>query len=105
MSDAIEQTQDNTLRDEVLKEYYSLQDRITNYDNQAIRIKSWSVTVSALAIGVGFKEQSTAFFLLAAGSSLIFWHIEALWKYYQSVLIYRANELEDLLNDDVVIYR
>lgn len=95
----------NGCREEVLREYYSMQHTIDGYNEQTLKIKSWSVTLSALAIGLGIKEGLPALFILASASSLIFWIVETLWKYPQHIAIQHQRDLERLLNGDLSLYR
>jgi hypothetical protein len=84
-------------REEALREYYFLEDLIDRYDERSLKIKSWSITASGVALGFGLMENRPGLFLLAALGSLVFWYLEALWKVSQSVCILRAAELEKSL--------
>jgi hypothetical protein len=91
-------------REEALREYYFAQQMIDGFNDHALKIKSWSVTISALAIGLAVREGISALFILASASSLIFWMTESLWKFYQYIAIERSKELEHLLNNDLCTY-
>jgi hypothetical protein len=84
-------------REEMLREYYCVQDFIDRYGERRLTVKSWSVTSCGVALGFGLMERSPVLFCLAAFGSLVFWYLEALWRTRQSVLIQRAFELEHLL--------
>ena len=75
-------------------EYLLLQNFYENFDQRLLTIKGWSATVGIAAIGVGFY-QSHYLWLFAAGASLAFWILEAIWKSFQSMHAYRISELEE----------
>lgn len=87
-------------REEMLREYYWTQELIDRYGERRLKVKSWSVTSCGVALGFGLVENSSVLFCLAAFGSLVFWYLEGLWRTRQSVLIYRAAELEGLLAND-----
>lgn len=82
-----------------LEEFKIVQKRIEHFDQLALTIKSWSITLSAVAIGFGFVENQTILFLLASLSALIFWYLEASFKVYQTALLNRTKELEPKILD------
>ena len=91
-------------REEALQEYYFVEQMIDNFDARALQIKSWSVTTSGVALGVGFLESQPTIFLLAAASSLAFWYTEATWKSFQHIFADRASQLEEILSKETVDY-
>jgi len=95
---------DQHQRDEALKEYYFLEDLIDRYDEKSLKIKSWSVTSSAVALGVGFTEDKPVLFALAVTGCVIFWYLDGLWVTYQSFYASRAAVLEDALNSRALTY-
>jgi hypothetical protein len=77
---------DNITKSQFLKDEYLLLQRFyEDLDGRIVTIKGWSSTIAIAAIGSGFW-QSRFLWLFAAGASLVFWAIEALWK---SLLICR----------------
>lgn len=84
-----------------IEEYRIIQTRIAEFDNLAITIKSWSLTTSGAAIGVGILQHSAALYLLAAASACLFWYLEALNKVFQSALIDRSIDLEPMLRGEI----
>jgi hypothetical protein len=92
------------LRAEVLKEYYFIEGMIDSYDDRCLKIKSWSITASAVAIAFGFSENRPALFALASFGSLAFWYLEGLWKIYQGIMVVRLQSLETLLAAPDLIY-
>jgi hypothetical protein len=87
-------------REEMLREYYCVQDFIDRYGERRLKVKSWSVTSCGVALGFGLVENSSILFCLAAFGSLVFWYLEGLWRTRQSVLFERAYALEALLAQD-----
>ena len=75
-------------------EYFLLQNFYESFDQRLLTIKGWSATIGLAAIGVGFY-QSHYLWLFAAGASLVFWLLEAMWKSYQYMHAYRISELEE----------
>lgn len=82
-----------------LEEFKIVQKRIEHFDQLALTIKSWSITLSAVAIGFGFVENKQTLFILASLSALIFWYLEASYKVYQTALLNRTIELEPKILD------
>jgi hypothetical protein len=64
-------------------EYFYLQKMIEDFDGRLLTLKSWSVTFSLAAIGVGFSLKAPTVFLVSAVSSILFWILEVLWKGFQ----------------------
>lgn len=79
-------------------EYFHLQGAVETFDERALTVKGWSVTVSMVGIGAAFTEKLPFLFLLAAASSLLFWVIETIWKTFQQALYYRLKKIEEYLN-------
>jgi hypothetical protein len=86
------------------KEYLWIEDQIDRFDERSLKIKAWSITLSGVALGAGFNYDKPKLFLVAAMSALVFWYLEATWKYFQQALIDRVYYLEDFLNGRVTGY-
>ena len=85
---------------QLLKDEYLLLQRIyEDFDSRALTIKGWSATVGIAAIGVGFY-QSSYLWLFAAGSSVVFWFLEGLWKSFQYCHGTRIVRLEKAFSED-----
>lgn len=83
-------------KNEFLKEeYFHLQNLVEKFDDKALTIKSWSITISLVGISTGFVEKNSALFLISAGSAVLFWLLEGLWKNYQVAYYKRINEIEE----------
>ena len=91
-------------REEILREYYWMQQRVAHFDERQISIKSWGTTASGALIGFGFSESLPVLFLLAAISSIVFWYIDAQWKSFQIVAIRHGSSLENLLHEEQAEY-
>lgn len=82
--------------DEFLKdEYLSTQKSVEDFDSKALTIKAWSVTASGAALIAAYLEHEKLVLLVAAGSALVFWFIDALWKVNQRVYYPRLREIEE----------
>ncbi len=85
------------------EEYFHLQSVIESFDQRALTIKAWSVSLAA-AIGTFASEMSWTL-LVIAGSALMFWLIEGFWKSFQDAYFARTREIEDYFsgkNGDIV---
>lgn len=76
------------------KEYYSILGVVSEFDQRAIVIKGWSVTVSLAALGVGFQQKTFALFALAAATAAGFWFMDALNKRFQLQYYSRMRDIE-----------
>jgi hypothetical protein len=63
-------------------EYLLLQNFYEDYDARIMGIKGWSTTICLAALGGGFY-QSKLLWLFAAGSGIVFWILDAVWKSFQ----------------------
>lgn len=85
-------------REELLREYYMIHERIAQYDDRQISIKSWATTAVAALLGLAYSEAGEPeFLLIAALAALIFWYIDAQWKSFQLIAILHARALERVL--------
>ena len=75
-------------------EYLLLQRFYEDFDARVITIKGWSATIGLAAIGGGFYQNSFLW-LFAAGASLVFWAVEAVWKSFQYMYAPRIAMLEE----------
>jgi len=75
-------------------EYFHLHDSIERFDERALTIKGWSVTVGMIGIAAAFMEKIPALLLLSALASLLFWLIEGLWKAFQQAHYRRIRQIE-----------
>jgi hypothetical protein len=81
--------------DDLLKEeYFRLHKTVEVFDQRALTIKAWSVTLSMAGIGAAFTQKTPMLLLLAAASSLLFWITEAIWKSFQQAFYERILEIE-----------
>ena len=80
-------------------EYLLLQKFYEDFDSRVVTIKGWSATIGMAALSGGFY-QSHFLWLFAAGASIIFWLIEALWKSFQYMYAPRITEIEQAFRDD-----
>jgi hypothetical protein len=76
------------------QEYFALVKAVDDFDQRLITIKSWGVTLSLAALGLGFQYSAYGFFLVAAASSLAFWLIEGAVKRHQMRHYPRIREIE-----------
>lgn len=99
--DKFNETAKETLNDEQIdhqdflkEEYFAIQHMIEEYDQRALTIKAWSVTLSAAAIVTAYIKLQSEVLLIAAGSAVVFWIVEALWKINQQAFYPRTKEIE-----------
>jgi hypothetical protein len=76
------------------QEYFALVKAVDDFDQRLITIKGWGVTLSLVALGLGFQYSAYGFFLVAAASSLAFWLIEGTVKRHQMRHYPRMREIE-----------
>ena len=88
-------TIDSETNEILVKEYFQLQKIVEEFDAKALTIKAWSVTLSAAAIVASYVEKAPMVLLIAAGSALVFWLVEALWKVNQQAFYPRIYEIEN----------
>ncbi|MGV3631806.1 MAG: hypothetical protein ACO1O6_11405 [Bacteroidota bacterium] len=74
---------DDQKLDLIKLEYFKLQDFYEDFDKRIQNIKSWSITVSLVAIAGGLNYKNEYLGLFAAISATLFWMIETVWKLYQ----------------------
>jgi hypothetical protein len=87
-----------------LEEYFWVENQIDRFDERSLKMKSWSITVSGLTFGGAIVYEKPLLFLLASFAALIFWYLEATWKYFQDALANRIEFLEAYLNGKNVVY-
>ena len=82
------------LREDLGTEYYTITRIVGEFDGRLLTIKSWSVTLSLAALGLGFQQQHYALFGLAAVSAVAFWMVEWLTKRHQVRYYPRMRQIE-----------
>ena len=88
--------------DDLLKEeYFHLHKTVAEFDQKALTIKAWSVTLSMAGVGAAFTQKAPVLLLLAAASSLLFWITEAIWKSFQQAFYERICEIESYYDGSV----
>ena len=96
-----------SIREELKEEYLFLQQTYEYFDNRALLIKGWCITISLGALALGFDSSksgfSTSLFLFVGGSALLFWLIEAKWKTFQYANAYRIRIIEANFRGDEII--
>jgi hypothetical protein len=86
---------DDKTADYLAQEYLFLQKTIEEFDARALTIKAWSVTFSAAGLGLAYQQHNKVLLLVAAGSALAFWIVDAVWKYHQRAFYPRCFAIED----------
>ncbi|MGA8046925.1 MAG: hypothetical protein WCA30_11740, partial [Dermatophilaceae bacterium] len=82
------------LRQDLLQEYYAILEVVSGFDQRAMTIKGWSVTLSLAALGLGFQQGHYALFALGAVTGIGFWLIEAMTKRHQLRYYARMRDIE-----------
>ena len=77
------------------EEYLLLQKTVDDYDARGMTFKAWSVTFSGAGIGLAFQQDNRVLLLVAALSALLFWMVEAEWKYLMRSFYGRIREIEN----------
>ena len=85
---------DDNSADYLAQEYLFLQKTIEEFDARALTIKAWSVTFSAAGLGLAYQQHNKVLLLVAAGSALAFWIVDAVWKYHQRAFYPRVFAIE-----------
>lgn len=95
-------------RDEAFEKYFRLAAFVQAYDGYAVSIKTWGVTLTGGALGIGFTQNVSSsptfqalVFLMACILGLSFWFTEVHFKLLQLAHVYRLSSLEALLASDV----
>jgi hypothetical protein len=100
---------DEEQRTQLLQEYYNISSFVQAYDGHFLAIKSWGITVSGAAIGVGFSQgllgqaSQVGIFFVALILSVAFWLTELRFKLIQLAHVYRQSDLEQSLREDTYI--
>lgn len=84
------------------QEYFRLQEAVETFDEKALTIKAWSVTLSMAGVGAAFLEHAPTLLLLSGLASMLFWLTEALWKVFQQAFYPRIHEIEALMAGEPV---
>ncbi len=77
-----------------LQEYLKIVDIVAQFDARILTVKGWGVTLSLVAIGLGFKEKLWGYFVVAVISGIAFWTIEYSMKGHQMRYYPRMREIE-----------
>ncbi len=86
---------DRETLDALLKdEYLFLQKTYEDFDQRALLIKGWSVTVALGGLGLGFQYARPALWGVAGVAGLLFWVLEAMWKSFQYSFGARIQKIE-----------
>lgn len=75
-------------------EYLKLQEILERFDDRALTIKAWSVTLCTAGIGAAYVQKQPALFLVSSAAAILFWVIEALWKENQQAFYRRTYDIE-----------
>ncbi|MET0789457.1 MAG: hypothetical protein ABWY33_09455 [Cellulomonas sp.] len=90
----MEPAQDGTFQTALAAEYSALVRTVSEFDGRMLTVKSWSVTLSLAALGLGFQQQHYALFALGAATGAAFWSIEAMTKRHQVRYYPRMRQIE-----------
>ena len=85
---------DDKAAEYLAQEYLFLQKTVEEFDGRALTIKAWSVTFSSAGLGLAYQQHNPKLLLIAAGSALVFWIVESVWKYHQRAFYPRLFEIE-----------
>ena len=80
--------------DLLAKEYFQLQTIFEQFDDRALLIKGWSITVTLALLVKAVELKSATIAGLSAGAACVFWLIEAMWKSFQKGFVPRMEQIE-----------
>jgi len=81
-------------------EYFRLEEIIEDFDNRALTIKAWSVTLCTAGVGAAYIQSEPALLLISSMAAMLFWIIEALWKSSQQAFYERTMDIERASQND-----
>lgn len=84
----------DALREDLNREYYAIDARISDFDHRMLTVKGWSVTIGLAGLGLGFQQQHYALFALASLSAVSFWRIGGIMKRQQLRYYARSSAIE-----------
>ncbi len=87
-------TSADKLREDLRHEYYAIVEIVAGFDQGAITVKGWSVTLSLAGLRLGFQQKHFALFGLAALTALAFWGIDLLLKQHRISYYSRMRDIE-----------
>jgi hypothetical protein len=76
------------------REYFAIVETVNAADQRLLTIKGWGVTLSLVALGLGFQYRAFGFFIVALVSSISFWVLEFTVKRHQMRYYPRMREIE-----------
>jgi len=80
---------------ELLKdEYIMLQTMYEDMDSKGLTIKNWAITVALAILGTAVLRDQKNLLWLAAGTSLMFWYLEAYWRGLSHFFAVRIQDIE-----------
>ena len=96
-------------RSELFEEYFKEAGFVQSYESYFLTIKTWGVTASGAAIGVGFSKdlisqnRQLEIFVIALALAVAFWLTEVRFKLMQLAHINRQASLERALQENTYI--
>ena len=79
------------------QEYFRLQETVETFDERALTVKSWSITLGMSGIGAAFLEELPILLVLSGLATLLFWLTETLWKLFQQAYYPRIKQIEEAM--------
>lgn len=78
------------------KEYYYVQNMVTDFNKDCLEIKKWSVALAAIVAGVGQSSLANPkpMFVIVMLLAIAFWVTETFWRMNQWAFIRRIREIE-----------
>jgi hypothetical protein len=90
----VSQPMDSSNSEFLRQEYFRLQETVESFDERALTIKSWSITLGMGGIGAAFLEGHSIILLLSGLAALLFWLTEGFWKSFQQAYYPRIQHIE-----------
>ena len=89
--------------DAIQAEYLKLQDNFEMFDDRALTIKAWSVTLCACWDRAAYVNGQPALLLISSVAALVFWTIDAYWKTNQQAFGQRMWEIEHAMDKGATV--
>ena len=89
----------NKVADFLKDEYIMLQTLYEDMDSKGLTIKNWAITVALAIIGTSILRDQKNLLWLAAGTSLVFWYLEAYWRGLSHFFAVRIQDIETAIQD------
>lgn len=85
------------------KEYFQIQNVLESFDDKALTIKGWAVSIALAGVATAFIKANKLVLVFSGASSLLFWVIEGIWKTFAWAYTPRIELIEAALKQENVV--